>query len=362
MWVILSSVAFIMLGIFYFQADIHIVAVCLPTKKITAGEDLSKYECRKVSCTFRYVAQHVVSFYDEDDPSETLYTCGYIALDDGLQNPFCVFLPIGEAKRMDAMVDKTWNVMNGGKEQIPSVEVNGYVWKLSSKNVAYYHKALKKIYGESAPLADEVYYIDDQASVKGENEAVSIRIVAFSLCMMLLGFFGYLALVTFRAFQVPGVIEEFLTQNKMSRLELEREFLSAKEIDGVIWLTPDLTIYLNNTCVGIVKNRDIVWAYIQRVHKGKSTFHELRLFSVDQKLCAKVITGLNRQEILEFYKVNCPHIVIGRDRTKKRLFKHDFDGFLQLQYHRYINRQNDAYDAFGQYPKQPGGRISRSAV
>ncbi|MBE5872235.1 MAG: hypothetical protein E7294_13440 [Lachnospiraceae bacterium] len=348
-WIILGIVLLVPVGVFYLADDIHIVAICLPEKRITAGEDLSKYECRKVSCTFRYVARHVVSLYDQDDPEKVLYTCGYMVLDDQLQNPFCVFLPIDEAERMENMAGKTWSVMNGGRELISSVEVNGYVWKLSGKNAEYYNEALKAVYGEKAVPVDEVYYIDDRDAVKGKNEMDSIRFVCYAIIILLLGFLGYLVVISITAFRFPQVIEEFLSQTKMSRLELEKEFLNAKDIDGVIWLTPDLTVYLNNTRIGILKNRDIVWAYIKRVHNGKNTFYELRLFCVDKKMCAKVITGPNRQQILEYYQAYCPHIVIGEDRMKKRLFKQDFNGFLQLQYYRYANRQTDSYSGFDRY-------------
>ncbi|MBE5871010.1 MAG: hypothetical protein E7294_07120 [Lachnospiraceae bacterium] len=352
LWLIWGIIFAVLAGVLWRSGEIYLIASCLPTKKISAGEDLSKYHGRRVRCEFRYVVNHVVNFYNEGDPSKKIYTCGYLAADDNMQHPFCVFVPPEKADLMDEMRSKTRNIMDGQKESIAPIEITGYVCKTKAKNEHYHIEAFKDLYGNSYPRAGVTYYIDDGAVARGGVMGIDpSALIAYLIDIPFLLILLFLVIATIRSFQYPKVIEEFTAKNHMSRYELEKEFMRAMEVDN-IWISPELTFFYTGMRFGILKNREIVWAYVQRVNTGRSTTYRLKLFSKDHRKCASLPVYMGKEKTLSYYEKNCPYIVIGNDRETRRLYKQDFERFLRMRYYENVNKEIDRTSDYSTYDRE----------
>lgn len=302
-----------------------------PPVEIKAGTDLAQYHNQKVTCSFRYVLNGVVNFYHRNDSSENIYTCGYVVMDDTMKRTFCVFVPPDEKDTMDEMMQKTWNVMNGQKEYIPSLQVEGYVRKLSDEKKHFYVEALNWVYGEGyADRIGNVYYIDDENSCRGDQLILTMGTMWLIMLIPTL----YACVVILRWLNYRKVMERFLMQNHISEALAEKEFLRADEVGKDFWISPRITVFIGLKGLGVLKNKDIVWAFL-KTHHGKTATYSVEVYTIDKKRYSASVTYADGKKILEYYKQKFPYIVIEKDREKNRLFQHDFDSFLQLQYTRY---------------------------
>ncbi|MCR4690261.1 MAG: hypothetical protein K5739_02820 [Lachnospiraceae bacterium] len=339
LWIALIALAIVVwVPIVYFASADNIFSVLLPAKKITAGEDLSGYEGKKVSCRIHCVGGYVVQYYSNSDPYRSIYACGYMALDDQLKNPFCVFVPTRLEGRMETLLNKTWDRRNGitdaNTDENFYVEVNGVVRKLNSDERQYFVEAVQYFYENNKPRYGDVYYIDG-GNVMGKHQG-DTKLLLLELCFIFfyVAMAVILAVYTVKAFQYPKVIEEFLLQSRMSKSQLETAFQSAEEVYKGIWISPEITVFFEIRGFGIVRNRDLVWAYVimERGYKGSRKYY-LELYDKNKNRCGHIGVNHKYQPVLDYYEKYCTHIVIGLDEEKQRLFDFAFDKFLRLRYY-----------------------------
>lgn len=307
------------------------------TKEITAGTDLAQYKNTKVSCTIQNVLNYVVNYYGKDDPDKVVYTCGYVALDDNMENPFCVFVPADKRYLMDALLDETWSNMQeeSSNNYRKPVQVEGYVREAGDKSRQCYIEALNEIYGEGyANNITTVYFIDDENVTIGETYAS----YQWIFLLFMGGMVAYVLVLILQGLHYRKGIKSFMAENGINAAVLENEFRLAEEVANCFWISPQYTFFVTTAQVKIINNKEIVWAY-RKTHSGKTTTYSVVLCTVNQK---RYDSGVQMRDgvekVLQYYEKNFPFIVIGADREKRRLFKRNFAGFLQLQY---IRNRND---------------------
>ena len=78
------------------------------------------------------------------------------------------------------------------------------------------------------------------------------------------------------------------------------------------WITPQYTFYIRNLEVIVIKNKDIVWCYpINWI--GKSFVSSIELGTIqEKKYRSDVKLTKGTDEVLQYYELNFPHIVIGK--------------------------------------------------
>lgn len=312
--------------------EIGIPDVLGKTTEITAGTSLAQYKNKKVSCDIQYVLNHVVSFYDRGDPAKEIYTCGYVVLDENMQNPFCVFVPVSKQELMQTKCSQTWIMyVNETKSQAEPIKVEGYVRQLNDENKHYYIEALNEMYGEGyANSIGNVYYIDDENAAK-KNVDVHIQLGMFAI---LVGLSAWIAVVIIQGSYYRKDIKMFAVQNGTSTEGLENEFRLAEQITDTFWISPQYTFFVHYAKVKIIKNTDIVWAF-KKAHHGKVITYTIELYTIMKKRYSGIQMGEDVERILQYYERTFPFIVTREDPEKRRLFENDFMGFLQLQYMKY---------------------------
>ena len=291
---------------------------CVAT--IYPGEDLSQYANKRVRCSFTYVGEHVIDFYDRYDSSETVYTCGYVGLDSTMQKPFCVFVPPSQKEQMDSLLNKTWEKKNGNSNKllVEMITVEGYVRESDNKIYNYYVAALKRFYGDQyRVLNDKIYYIDcadtDSGSVNSFKKwliisTIAITIITCALCLFFATFW-------------KKRIFKYMAQKNIARLDLELEFAKAKEVVPNYWISPQYTFYLGALSATIIINDEIEQCYQFTLINGRYRIFYVGLDTVQKKRYKSGVqkTTNDVQKVIQYYEANFPHIEIGKAVIKKLL-------------------------------------------
>ena len=342
-WIALSIA---ITALFYCVGGEDSLRAFMPAQKITAGEDLSNYEGKNVRCSVRYVGYPVLQYYSATDPTQKIYACGYVALDDHLKNPFCVFVPVNKAEKMNYLLVQAWSKRNGDPVDNASMEVRGIVSKLPIDDRQYYVEAVQNFYGTSKPLYGEVYYIDNQAVVGRKHGIMRTAFLEFFYIIGMLAVLAELILCTVKAFGYPKVIYDFLLHSKMSKSQLETSFQSANELCDGIWIGPEITVFYDVKSFGILRNRDLVWAYVKTAPtRGRQINYFVELFDKNQKQCAHIKVNDRYDAILNYYEEYCPHMVVGDDEEKRSMFRFAFNRFLRLRYYWNLDMQYEEQPA-----------------
>ena len=173
--------------------------------------------------------------------------------------------------------------------------------------------------------------------------------------------FIFACVSTVRSLRFRNIIAEFLINNNVSRPALEKEFARAEEIAQNYWLSPELTI----SCVGnkfvILRNKNLVWMYVESVSAGPRYGHIYYLNIVDKnKNNAARISfpgGRVPDELFPHYERICPHIANPTDPEAARLYELSFESrFLSYKYYPYLAQRQGQPDPLS--PAMPQSDLS----
>lgn len=193
-----------------------------PSSVITIypGEDFSQYVNKRVRCTFTYVGENIVNFYEKYDSAETIYACGYVGFNSTMKKPFCVFVQPSQKEQMDFLLKKTQEKRNGDSNKLidENITVEGYVRESDNRIYNYYVEALKRIYGEQYRVFnDKIYYIDcadtNSESVDSVTKWTIIVTILFTIILCVLCFF-------YATFWKKRILK-YISQKNITRLDLE---------------------------------------------------------------------------------------------------------------------------------------------
>ena len=282
---------------------------------IYPGEELSKYVNKRVRCTITYVGNGVINFYDNADPDQVIYACGYVATDSKMRKPFCVFVPPTQKEQMDALQIKSWELWSGESNEMLAdmITVEGYVRKNNGKIYDLYVKALKELYGEQYIVANDVmYYIDGEGSVtKEENTYVKWFMIIY---------FSYIIIVyTVSILYASGWkkrIYKFISRNSVSELQLESEFAGAEEVIPNLWISQQYTYYLKNLSNTIIKNEDIEQIHLVKYYCRGVSYRFVLTTTGKKQYKSDILTEGNAQKVRQYFQTNLPNIKIGDEKVR----------------------------------------------
>ena len=291
---------------FLYQTDIP--SVVGKAIEISAGSDLSQYENQKVSCRFDYVMDCIFKFYRKEDPNKEIYTYGYIALDENMKNPVCVFVPPYKNNIMISLQDKTWGIdpTKKGLNHIKSVKVEGFVRKLKDEHLQNYIKEMNSIYGDGyADNVTEVYYIDDENVARGKKSIYIQWGFLFVYCGTLAGVIISLK----RGVDCRKYIKSYVIHNGVDLNILVDEFEMADQLTSSFWVSPKYTFFVNGTNVSIIQNRSITRAY-KKLWSGGLSMFSVALCTTENKwkYCSMKVQDV--AIVLYYYEKKFPHIII----------------------------------------------------
>ena len=304
----------------------------VPPKKITAGENLQKYNRQQVTCEIPYVINHVVDFYrddlyDEGDENIQFYTHGYVGVDENFENPFFFFVPPERKEEVDEMLEKTWKIVYDGapEEDIGTLEVTGYVRVSKEKHMRFYENALLEVYGDTELLHDmgyKAYVLDDQNVSFGKDRVFVMYIKLAIFLVILLRTISVFCKVM--GYQNRRYVKKYLNRYRLNEFEMNQEFIAAKEITDNYWIGRNYTFWISGNIPFIVTNKEIVLVY--------ATNSGFNFYTLDRKRYSIKKSDWEIQHMLDYYEMNFPHVVVGMDEEIHRMIMTDFDAFLELKY------------------------------
>lgn len=280
-----------------------------PVHPIEIGTDLSQYKGKKVSCSAINISYQVVALYHRNNPEKKLYADSYLVTDSNYENPTLIFFPEEKFEQLKDMYEKTWSSMYGEPELVYPIKVEGFVRQLTGSDIEFYEKAMNNLYGEdSYTHGDNIYYIDDEDVYMKNLHREDIYI--FWICLVILELIMVSILISMivKSKKCPQIIQQYLQDHNMSMYRLDQMFSSTEEVIENFWISPELTVAYDSMHFVILNNAELARISCDRVN-GKRVSYNFTFYTRDLEKRGP-ITVTHNDEILNYYKKNCPNIMI----------------------------------------------------
>lgn len=243
-----------------------------------------------------------------------------------------VKMPTSYQNVMDAMADATYNY-----EVSNPVEVSGALCKMDDEELRYF----KEYFLESGWTEEEFeegtlpYFIDYGALVGASGvffvvvECVGIFLIILAVIRMIYALSG-------------GYLKKFQRELDTLGCPTERadmEFHTAPLIAGDLKIGRTFTFYFDGNHPHIILNDKIVWAYqsttTHRTNGIKTgTTYEVIIYTIEKKaIHASVSSQSDAVTVLDHMANTMPWVVLGYTKDIEKLFKNDFQNFLQGRYY-----------------------------
>ena len=290
-------------------------------------------------------------------------------------------MPVGEKEYMavqftkeyftkaNQICDETYEYLMGEREYLStSMNVTGTIKEIKGEQEPYYYGWVNDTGFLGDLSQDEIkqyalpYIIVLEHAGWLSYTGISILIAFMS------SFVIYLLYVFIRIMTGSYVskVKRFIAKNPdISLDQIELDYERSVEIESTI-IGKDFTFVFKGNSITILKNQDIIWSYLKRI-KNKTNgiqtgiTYQIIIFTRDKKehnIGMKSEPGVI-EALEELGKYN-PHIVLGYSDDLKKMFKKDFDAFLDLsrrqvmqaatnaQVHRTEETSQDSSDSQGQ--------------
>lgn len=316
---------------------------------IDGTSDFDALEGKQVSFDANYiVAEYVrLTSTNTDTHRTTLTHVGYIVWDYDNDVMFGIYLPASESNKLDAMIDETWGWLDYEIEEVSStLHVDGTLRKMEGQELKYFEETIDELLYEDAQEMVRFYTIDT-TQVNGLEKgwlAIISAVDMWALIYFIWSLVNYLTQSYYRA------IKKFLDENPtIPESRMEADFASAVLFQKKIWVGKEWTVYMKGMKAYLMENRKQVWAYYFR-RTGRYSVSQIRFFDRDKKNINIDIPHSQYEEILKIYQDKQPQMVLGYDKDWEKMYKKNFDEFLNLRYNQVISQvqTEDTYGYQGQ--------------
>lgn len=245
-------------------------------------------------------------------------------------------VPGDDISAADTLYYETYEIINGTRTTMSrSLHYTGTVRKMSKEIEGYYRNwfieagfdsedvdryALKYILKPDYVGYLNIYY-------------VYLAIVACSLLFLYCLVILLIGLTGINMMQVNKFIKRYSDTDNLNSIELD--YYNAVTIDSVKF-GQQYTIYFKGFRPKIIKNKDILWAYLKKItHRTygiKTNVEKLLILHTYKKdtYTIKMSSEDNVYAALELYSLHNPHIVLGYTKEIKRVYKKDLDTLLDM--------------------------------
>lgn len=306
------------------------------TKTIEPGTNLREYKGRKVNCEIHFIKGCVANYYHYYDPAQTIYACGYLALDDELQNPFVIFVTPDRQQELDALVEETEAIING---QIPyhmpkGVTVNGYVRKCSEVDLSLYKQAMEKFMPDYHFYDADVYKI--QSRKAADSGSFDITIYDAYVTYGIWGVMNIAVVSMLLYNKTDRNLKRFMELHHLTQEQLSIDFKTARKLTSTCYVSQTYTYILFAARLEILRNIDIIWMYKTWMRgSGFSKNYFIYFYTIDKKKHILPDSEQKIDEILSYYKQYFKHITYGKEM--KTEYKKGLESFLRLNYYKHKN-------------------------
>lgn len=325
--IIIASLVFTKAGIF---------SLLLGGKPIDGSSDFDALEGKQVSYDASYILAEYVrrTSTNTDTHQTTLTNVGYIVWDYENDVLFGIYLPSANSSEMDDRIDETWEWMYYEIDEISNAKhVNGTLRTMSGKELQYFQETIDELL--EADAMDMVrFYTIDEGKVNGFDKNWLIVISLIDAGFLIFLIWSILSYVTQNYYKA---IQKFLDLNTtIQESRMEADFASAVAFQNNIWVGRRWTIYMKGMKSYLMDNRRQVWAYYYQ-RTGRNPVSQIRFFDCDKKNRNIDIPNRKYEDMLKVYAENQPQMLLGYDKDWEKMYKKNFEEFLNLRYKQTID-------------------------
>lgn len=157
-------------------------------------------------------------------------------------------------------------------------------------------------------------------------------VIVIAVAMLLLSLWLLISPLSGRTLKT---VKEFISKLNMAEQEkLVLDYQNAWKGSRTIRIGKDFTFVCDDAS-RIYRNSEIIWIYEwyeNRGNTGKNFYFNLYLVDKQEPEILGT-TEKTYQRIMEYYKANFPHIVVGRSDEASYLYRNDREQFLHLKYY-----------------------------
>lgn len=325
--IIIASLVFTKAGIF---------SMLLGGKSIDGSSDFESMEGKQVSYDANYILAEYVrrTSTNTDTHQATLTNVGYIVWDYDYDVLFGIYLPSASSSEMDNMMDETWEWLYYEIDEVSATKhVDGTLRTMSGKELQYFEETIEELFEED--VMDMVrFYTIDEGEVNGFDKNWLIVISLIDA-----GFLIYLiwSILNYATQNYYKAIKNYLDINTtIQESRMEADFASAAVFQDNIWVGRRWTVYMKGMKTYLMDNRKQVWAYYYQ-RTGRNPVSQIRFFDCDKKNKNIDIPNRKYEDMLKVYAENQPQMLLGYDKDWEKMYKKNFEEFLNLRYNQTIN-------------------------
>lgn len=313
---------------------------------ITAGMDYDGLEGSYVSFDAVQVLDEFVRQTTRESGSakEKLKNIGYLVYFENDGWLFGMEMKKSREEAMNAQIDETIKWLNGDLNQMTTVTHVTGTWKaLTGKRLQFFKETVADDLGEEYLDMALPYYIDTNSVGDMLKSQIQIGLAIMGLALL----YAVYVLVSFLTGSYKRKIKKYMAAHPEVTVErLESEYACAASVGKKIRVGRNYTIFAQGLQSEIVDNQDIVWAYYYQ-RTGKYYVSNLRLYDKDGKLIFICATEKGAHEIMNIYRREQNHIVLGYSKEREEMFTKNRQEFLNIRYNR-TPEERERMDAHAQ--------------
>lgn len=344
-FIIRTTVVAVILIVSLIFTKVGMIPLLFGGTQIDGTADFDALEGKQVSFDANYICAEYVrrTSTDTDTHRTTLTHVGYIVWDYDNDVMFGVYLPASESSKLDDMIDETWEWLDYEIKEVSStLHIDGTLRKMEGQELQYFEETIDELLYEEAKEMVR-YYTIDTTQINGLEKgwlAVISAVDMWALIYFIWSLISYLTQGYYRA------IKKFLDANpSIQESRMDADFASAVLFQKKIWVGKEWTVYIKGMKAYLMENRKQVWAYYYQ-RTGRYSVSQIRFFDRDKKNRNIDIPHKMYEEMLKVYQDRQPQMVLGYDKDWEKMYKKNFEEFLNLRYNKVIS-QVQTEDTYG---------------
>jgi len=322
-----------------------IITLLLGGTPIDGSIDFDAMKGKQVTFDANYILGEYVrrTSTNTDTHKTTLTNVGYIVWDYENDALFGIYLPSVDSKKMDDMIDETWQWYYYEIDEVSSTKhVNGTLRTMKGNELKYFEETIDELV-ESDAMDMVRFYTIDQGQINGVDRGLFFLITiadAIALIYLIYSIINYATASYYKG------IKKFLEKNSsIPESRIDADFASAVTFENKIWVGKEWTIYMRGMSSYLMENRKQVWAYYFR-RTGRNSVSQIRFFDCEKNCKTIDISYSNYEDMLKAYAERQPQMLFGYDKDWEKTYKKQFQDFLNLRYNQAIAqmREENTYD------------------
>lgn len=323
-------------------------------KSLKNVEDISEYEGKYVSFEVEYIMDAYLwtTSKNTDTNVETTTAMAYVVYNYDMDTCFGFEVKTSDDTIYDDFINDTWNALYYGETAPESFVIKGTLKPITDVGLTYFNSTVNEIFSEE--YKDDIYpYYIDTATIDGKGN-LSILLATGAAILALLYCLSNLIKANSNSYM--KYLNQYLAvHSDISLANIEADFNSAEQVRNV-WIGLRWTIYMEGIHARIINNENLVWAYYYQ-RTGKRPESKIITYDINKNSVAINVSSADADTILHNWSIHQPHMILGYDRDMEKVFKKEFDTFLNYKYNK-VN--SDPYNQTSNYESAAGNEFYNS--